>query len=338
MTESRSILPRPWRRMLASFGVALALLAGCGGDTTTVDPFVPQRLMFFGDETSLLVRDGADKGRRYGINGLNSDDVFDCRANPTWSQWLASTYGMLFEACPYDGNDDITAAPTATEFKAIQRAQLDHRAADLAGQVDAQLADTTASGGVTSQDMAAVMVGTHDIVEVYEALVDRAEYSRAGAQAELDRRGALVAAQVNRLAERGARVLITTVPRLDRTPYGRARIAASSAQANVLVALSDAFNARLRRNILQDGTKIGLVMADDLILAMTRSPTSYGLVTDGVTVPACSVTPLTACTADTLVSGAADRNNLWADDRHLGPVGHRQLGQLFTSRAINNPF
>lgn len=326
------------RRLAASAGLALALLAGCGGGTSTVDPFIAERVLVFGDESGLLVPSGADKGRRWGINGLTDADVFDCRLNPTWAQTLAATYGLHFEACPYTAGADITQPGNVTVFKASARAAENATAADLAAQVTAQLDDTSAGGGITDRDMAAVMVGTHDLVAVYEAMVDRGEYSLSGAKRELDRRGALVAAQVNRLAELGARVLVTTVPRLDHTPYGRARRAGNGSQGDIQRELSDAFNARLRRDILQDGSKIGLVMADDLVLAIMRSPANYSLSSDGATVPACNVTPLPSCTIDTLVDDAADRLNLWADPLHLGPVGHRQLARQFVARAVNNPF
>lgn len=336
MTDTRIAL---LCRLGAPAGLALALLVGCGGGTSTVDPFIAQRLITFGDESGLLVKEGADKGRRYGINSLNSDSVFDCRANPTWTQSLAGTYGLLFEACPYRAVDDITKPPTETTFNALQRTEFGKGAQDLAQQITDQVNDTTAQGGVTDQDLTAVMVGTNDLVQVYEALTDRGEYTVASAKTELDRRGALVAAQVNRLANLGARVLITTVPRLDHTPYGRARIAASSAsQAGVMRSLSDAFNARLRRDILQDGSKIGLVMADDLILAIQQEPAIYSLTTGGATEAACTVSPATACTTSTLTTDAAPRGNLWSDGLHLGPVGHRQLAQQFISRALNNPF
>jgi outer membrane lipase/esterase len=48
---------------------------------------------------------------------------------------------------------------------------------------------------------------------------------------------------------------------------------------------------------------------------------------------------VTACTTATLVAGAvAPANYLWANDRLLGPNGHRLLGNLALSRAANNPF
>jgi hypothetical protein len=48
---------------------------------------------------------------------------------------------------------------------------------------------------------------------------------------------------------------------------------------------------------------------------------------------------VTACTTATLVTGAdTTANYLWANDRLLGPNGHRLLGNLALTRAANNPF
>ena len=75
------------RRTLAGAmsALALALLAACGGGTTTYDPFVPTRVLAFGDESSALNPDGT----RYGVNGLDAKGNVDCNLEPLWVQSVA---------------------------------------------------------------------------------------------------------------------------------------------------------------------------------------------------------------------------------------------------------
>lgn len=320
---------RTLRRWLALAAGAATLLVGCGGGTSQVDPFIPERLITFGDESGLLVASGDQKGRHYGMNGLDSDAAFNCTLLPTWSQWLASHYGFVFEACP----------GTATEFKAVQRAESGVGAEQLAAQVQAQID----GGGFTTSDLAAVMVGTKDIIDTYERI--GVDLTQVQAEALLAQRGELVAAQVNRMVDLGVKVIVSTVPRIDHTPYGVAKETGTPGQAKVLRTLSESFNGAVRFNIVQDGSLVGLVLADDLVLGMFTNPTNYAL-TD-VKQAACSTASVLDCllqavanstvtpalTVDSKISGY-----LWADDRHLGVVAQRQIGLSFVSRAANNPF
>ena len=85
-------------------------------------------------------------------------------------------------------------------------------------------------------------------------------------------------------------------------------------------------------------------LADDIVAAMNKFPTSYLASPYNVTVPACTSTKLTDCvltddtTTTTLVSGASSTSHLWASDRHLGPVAYAQIASQAISRAVNNPF
>lgn len=306
-------------RCLSLFRAGLAacaslVLASCGGGTTQVEPFVPDRYIAFGDELSAFEPDG----RKYGVNAFNTAaTAYDCTLNPLWIQTVASLYGFGFAQCP-------TAAGNTT---AVSRAAPNARVAELTLQVDAQ-----AAAGITGKDLATVLVGTHDVREIYESRGTAAE-STLIAQAR--ERGVLIAGQVNRLVSLGAKVVVSTAPDMGLTPYG---VAKGASDAALLSRLSAALNGGIRVEILQDGRFVGLVLADEFVQTAVRYPYIYGL-GDGeaVTKGACSVA-LPDCNSTTLVTGANAETWLWADGLRLGNLAHRQLGGQAATRAQNNPF
>jgi outer membrane lipase/esterase len=121
--------------------------------------------------------------------------------------------------------------------------------------------------------------------------------------ADLRGRGERLAAQVNRLTDLGVKVIVSTVPDMGLTPFAIAQKAAftDTDRAALLTRLTAALNGRLRVNILNDGRFVGLVLADEMVQVMNKSPVSFGL-TDAVT-PICT-TPLPDCTSKTLVTSA----------------------------------
>jgi phospholipase/lecithinase/hemolysin len=199
------------------------------------------------------------------------------------------------------------------------------RASDLVLQVDAQVG----AGGFPPDSLATVLMGTHDVLELF------ARYPGA-AEAELivlaQQRGELIAAQINRMVALGAKVIVSTVPDLGLSPYGLAQGADNAA---VLSRLTAALNGRIRVNILNDGRYIGLLLADEFVQIAARSPGTYALT--NVTTAAC-VAALPDCTTATLSAADAPTAWLWASDRLMGPGGHRQLGALAIARARSNPF
>jgi outer membrane lipase/esterase len=312
---------RGTRGAIAALGAALA--ASCGGSTEPIEPFVPQQVIVLGDETNLLTVDG----KRYGVNGLDTNGAFDCRLLPVWTQMVAGAWGYVFDQCNPDG---------LASTRGVMRAAFNAKAADLDAQIDAQLA----AAAPTSKDLYTVLVGMHDIIELYEQYPGPKECDSDTGQnppleQEVRSRGTHVAQQINRLIELGARVIVSTVPDLGLSPYGLAREAASPGQSALITCLTAAFNARVRVDIIQDGRYVGLVLTDDLIPLMAEKPANYGLA--NVTDAACT-TAVPDCTTQTLVAGANATNYLWADDRRLGPVAHSQLYQLAVTRAQRNPF
>jgi len=307
--------------------VALAGLTACGGGTSQYDPFIAQRVIAFGDETSALT----STGQNYSINGTtSSDDGFgnlaytvNCNGNPIWVQSLAGFYGFVFAECNTSNNPST---------QAVMRAQAGAEVADIQVQIDAQIA----AGGFRDKDLVSMLAGANDIIELYQQFPGRSEEDLT---VELRARGKQLALQVNRLVDFGTKVIVATVPDMGLTPYARKQQLEfdDTDRAAMLSRLTAAFNEGLGVNIVLDGRYVGLVQADLRTQAMVRSPLSFGL--NNVSSGACLATAeLPDCTTQTLADGATATTWMWADDLHLSYAGHAQLASLAVDRARRNPF
>jgi outer membrane lipase/esterase len=290
----------------------LAWLASCGGGTTQIEPFVPQRVIYIGDETVGLLPDGT----RYGINVLEGA-VINCAQFPIWTQQVAANFGFTTDYCGGGAFGVTRATPNAM-------------AADIEGQISAQIA----ASGVGPKDLFIVMVGMNDIIELYEQFAGPKTCTNNNTvdtplETELARRGSQVAAQVNRIIDGNGRLIVSTVHDLGYTPYALARN-----DSTLLSCMTAVFNARVRVDPIQDGRFWGLVLADDDTIAVARTPSTIGA--SNVTDAACTVAPPN-CTTATLVTPEAT-SYLWATDRHFGPLFHNLLANQAITRARNNPF
>ena len=324
------------RRMALATGVAAAALlaAGCGGGGSQASKFQAQRVLAFGDETSVIVDvNGDGNGSKYGINGTvsSTDATIDCRFDALWVQVVANRYGLVFPQC--------NPGPTPVSAPASRiRAAFGAKAADLGAQIDAQLGESAFAGG----DLATVLVGLNDVLAQY------AQYPSIGEaqlSANLDAAGAEIGRQVNRLADSGVRVLVATVPDAGITPFAVAeKIAnADTDRGALLTRLTARLNAALRATMQNDGRKIGLILLDEQVSAIGKFTGLNGF-TNSVQ-GACDLSrsalvppSVLDCTDLSLVAGATSASYLWADDRHLSPGGQQLLGNTAVSRAENNPF
>lgn len=316
--SSKHQLSQGVRRLAMILGVAMLGIGGCGGGSQVVD-FDPQRVLAFGDETSLINADGS----KYTINAVDDDGAPDCAANPVWTQSLAARLGLVFAEC----NPDAVAEPQGRML-----ATHGAKAADVASQVDGFLAADT----VLESDLATMLVGVNDIRELY------AQYpalSESEIVRQLTARGEAYAEQINRVARAGAAVVVLTVPDLGRSPFGIAETAAhtDTDRGALLRTFTDAFNGGMRLKIINDGRLIGLAFADEELRRVLRFPGLYGF--NEVESPACADTAaLPACTSETLVTSAQADSWLWADGVHFGPGFHVRLRSIAESRVRNNPF
>ena len=307
------------RGALATFlaALCLGLVAACGGSTSQVEPFVPKRLLVFGDDTSALTQ----TGRKYGVNGLNDNGNLDCASQPLWVQSMAALYGFEFAECN----------PSSAEPKAYMRAFAGARVADVAAQVEAQVA----AGGFREKDLATVLAGSNDILDLYAQYPGRSVESLTD---EARVRGELLAGVVNRLVGLGVKVIVSDLPDMGLSPYARAQKALDPTgldRAALITRLGQAFSSQLGVKVILDGRYIGLVQAQLRFNSIGISPGSFGLtnISDGI----CTVA-LPNCTTATLLTDAKPATYLWADDTRLSPGGHTQLATLAIDRARRNPF
>jgi len=333
MSSKVTHLPARARRLgaLAAAALLSAVLSGCGGGQQVVK-FEPRRVLAFGDEASVI----SPSGTKYSVNGFSatSPTTLDCATNPIWVQYLATAFGLVFPQC----NPAAVAAPLSRIYAAAGA-----KSADVKTQIDQKLAVDDFSGS----DLVTVLAGSNDILAQY------ALYNGSNEEAlktTLEQAGAALAAQVNRVAEAGGKVLVSTVPDLGLTPFAVAEAADPTKgpdRAPLLSRLTERFNAKLRLGIINDGRKIGLMLSDELFQSMVKFPGSYSFV--NVTLPACTgvtgTAPVLTCTAatlrpaDTTVTTAATALNfLWADNIQPTYGGHLRLGQLAETRARGNPF
>lgn len=314
---------------MALGALSLSVVAACGGGDR-VEPFSPTRMLSFGDESSVVVDSNNDaNGFKYTINAktTTTDPVtgvvtttLDCGANAIWVQYVAATFSFALPQC----NPNAVANPASRLYAAPGA-----MAADLGAQIDTHLLSDTFSG----TDIVTVLIGANDVLAQYALFVGDNE---AALTAALEAAGSSVAAQVNRIGTLGGKVIVATVPDMGLTPFA---IAEGADRAALLTRLTAAFNDALRGEIINDGRMIGLVLADETIQTAAKFPSLYSLA-DWTSV-ACDSTQaatLLDCTSLTLVANASAGTWLWADATHLSPAGHRFIGQLAQTRAVNNPF
>jgi len=303
---------------LVLLAAAAAMLAGCGGGSSQIEPFAPTRIMAMGDEASYLTAEG----KKYAVNAVDDTTLaLKCQNNPIWVQALATQFGLVFPQC----NPDNVATP-----KGIMYARPGAKVDGVKAQIDQQFS----AGGFTSKDLVAILVGSNDLIDLYRQFPAQ---NRDTLLASAGERGRALADQVNRVANAGGRVLVVTLPDLGLTPYAAKEKATKTDtdRAALLSALTQAFNSQMRLNVINDGRMIGLVLGDEMTQAIAKYPEGFGYA--NITVGACKVA-LPDCTTKTLLDTASADTWLWADDYWLGNGGQNRLGLLAQTRARNNPF
>jgi outer membrane lipase/esterase len=299
---------------------SLALLSSCGGGTSE-RTFFANRVISFGDETSVINPDGS----KYSVNALlaGSTTLVDCTANPIWIQALATSYGLVFPQCPGTSSID----DPVSRIYAFNGALV----ADLGTQIDAALNN----GGFTDQDMVTVLIGQNDVIQQFK------QYPAIGEEQlliNLVAAGTELANQVNRIAALGPRVLISTIPNVGLTPFGGDRSPGSTDSNPALLGrLSARFNDALLANLTNNGHVIGLIQLDQYLLTEDNLRIAGGGSYNDTTDASCAVA-LPKCNTNTLTASAVGQVWLWADTLHLSQYGQQNLGSLATTVAFNNPF
>lgn len=313
--------------------VSALLLSSCGGggQSSQTKRFKPARLIVFGDESSLLLPGStstAIDGRKYTNNGFSTGTTtLDCSAHPIWVQRLAVEYQLVFAECNPGG-----VTPTA-QMRAIAGGKVD----DVKSAVDAFLASTPGNKPVPT-DLITMMVGTNDIIEVYTSVTTSA-LTQDAAVAEIQRRGELLAAQINRLTNDSntlGRVIYSTVPRVSLTPFGRSK---PSDDQSLLQLLTDSFNNSMRGQVRINGRSLGFLNTSQTFTNVADDVNDGGRPNEiiNVSVPVCTVAIL-SCTPLTLVTGGTIFNYLWADDTRFSFAGHIFIGDDAVNLATSLPW
>ncbi|MEP6503050.1 MAG: SGNH/GDSL hydrolase family protein [Betaproteobacteria bacterium] len=307
--------------------VAVAALASCGGGTYQVTAFVPARILSFGDESSKLV--GA-QGLKYSINGLSTaTNLVDCTINPLWVQVLANSYSLVYANC----NVEAVATPGAVDLSTLQAT-----VGDLVDQVNAFQSGDTFNGN----DLVTIWAGEYDVINGYKA---NGSGDQATLLGDMQAAGATLADAVNAIAATGAKVILLTMPDMGMSPFAYAEQQRGDFDRQKLLSdMSGAFNLGLRSNILNDGSKIGLVLVDDYTRNAIRSPGSFSLISLPNQSYAClDSAPLPTCNQETInvdpsTGVQPTASFLWADPTHLAPTAHNYIGNQAVGRAHSNPF
>jgi hypothetical protein len=348
------IKARMLRRSGLALCVALAALSGCGGGSRKVD-FVPTRIVAFGDESSVIVAgSGALDAKKYSVNFYDTTtSAVNCLTYPIWTQYLAGTFGLAFKECPGTTLQGTAAA------NSVSLATVGGTSGSVVTALQQYLANGTNGQPAADHDLVTVLVGQQDVLDAYAALgASPAQSAVDAAVVAIQANAQALAAQINVVAQSGPPVIVSTIPNVAITPFGRQQSAAGSA---ILSRLSQAYNDKLTLSLINDGHLIGLVNGETEVQNMTSTngnPNGYGIANDNIGVAACA-SPATAAllncnsngtavfdaTANNLVqtplaSGATQlvTTYLWAGDTQLGPVAHSRLGLIAESRAKNNPF
>jgi phospholipase/lecithinase/hemolysin len=317
----------PLRRGCAAVAAGL-LLASCGGGETVVDPFVPTRVLAFGDELSTIEADG----RKHSINAFKqttaangtvteSTTELDCTRNPVWTQSVATSFGLPFDRC----------LGTATEARSQMLARAGQKVADLAAQIAA-----VQGAALNEDDLALVMLGMHDVLELYAQYPTR---TRAELVAAAEARGVALGQQINALALRGPAVVVLTTLDLGLTPFAlnENTTTGDNTRAALLTQLTAALNDSMSVTLINDGRLIGLGLPDIDLQTVVKFPSSFAFT--NVVGAACRAdAPLPGCTTATLATDATATGWLWADNLRPGPVMQSRMAAAAETRARTNPF
>jgi hypothetical protein len=335
-------LNRVWARRVRRAALALcaaAVLSACGGGDRS-EPFVPGRIFAFGDEMSVLdTTTVPGQTLKYSVNGFNTTDTSkpDCAVNPLWIQTLANNYSMGFKECP----------GAYTNLSAVTRAKVGAKVVD----VQAQVAQYLAGDSPVGNDLVTFLVGSHDVIDTYEAW-KAGTLSHDAAVQQVKDAAVLLAAQVHAVIQQsGAAVLIATVPYLSGSPYAIAAETALPGSIALIDELVTAFNDALISSDVGGGSKglasygytgreYGLIQNSTSwikALATSTHDTSRSYSTRAMCLASA---PLPTCTANTLdtANGADVTLWAWADATRPGPLFHTNVGNRAVTLAKALPF
>lgn len=343
--------------------LAAVTLASCGGGTQA-KKFVPESLVVFGDEFSLITSDGvagvsANEGATYGVAKFESGSAgpYDCESHYNWVMLFADSIGFKFtNECNklLSGRPELKTAVMLANDPVDVRVDSDESVnlAYMNASADAISARMQANLSLLNKGtLVTVNAGRADIVKAYRAYL-ASPTSLSVLTGQLEQAGRRFARSLKPVVNTGARVLLILSPGLGESPLAKADTVKLVDNKAAMKALSMAFNAglELEAATVATGQQLGLVRLDqvqDLFVNQFNlygTGNAYGLV--NIDSPACASPAQSAplCLDSALVttdaaSGAAEAY-LWADATHVGNTS--AMRQLFTSyvsgRLAAQPF
>lgn len=347
-----------FRRVLLSLACATATLLAACGSGSTVDPFVPTRIIVFGDAFSDV---GQSDGKKYTVN--------DGSPANTVIEKFAANFGFSATTAVASGALANTGAFSYAQGNARVESSIGSAGAtvpSVAGQIDQFLAS---SNTFAVNDLVVITAGIGDISANVMRYLSYAGLTGADASltaalggaitkdqmsANIAQAGVDLANQVVRLTQRGAKhVLVVGAYNLGRSPW-----AIDIGQQSLLQDAStgiqspcNSFNCRLAISLFDAGLSGNSVLLVDvaafvnLLTGTTATGVSdtylnYGL--KSATIPVCTVKDpgsgigtgagqlnsllCDASNATSTVAGATYNQHAFADRLYFTPAANRLIG------------
>lgn len=334
--------------------LAVATLASCGGGTQA-KKFVPESMVVFGDEFSLIKPSGAT----YTV-GQYKDDVappYSCALHPTWVMYFADALGFSFS----NECSDWPAKPHTAVMLANDPQDVSINKADPTDSASmASVATAVNNAGVNAvlttinnnlgllndTTLVTVSVGRAEIVRAYQSyLASPDSATLSSLVSSLDALGKNFSAGLRPVIQRGARVMLVLTPNLGASPLAKADAANKDRNQAAMQALSKAFNegVELGASIAGfTGQQVSLVRLDQMADVIAANPATYTLTdvdnmacaTPAASAPLCKID----ATSSELSVADADTTHMWADATHLTTRAQATMGTLAYSAFTRNPF
>jgi GDSL-like Lipase/Acylhydrolase len=299
---------------------AVASLSACGGASSTVNPFVPTRVIGLGDAYNDV---GSDNSGHAPFTVTGTGGV------STVVEQVAALFGVGSSGT-FVGAGTYTNLPASGVFSyAVGGALINSGADSLADQI-VRLNDDV-GGAFTSSDLIVIAAGTQDI---------KATYTTFGAETA----AGLLEAQVKILLGKGAKHILILQPlELSVTPYARANNIAVDVTLSPTVKFNSKISGELYDYVSRQGLSYNPVIYGSAFSSTFNTyaqTTPYLEFSTSTQVPYCTSTA--PSTDPALMSGCSKRvgdstvydTTLFADNLNLTPAGNRWVAQyLYNATA-----
>jgi hypothetical protein len=299
---------------------AVASLSACGGASSTVNPFVPTRVIGLGDAYNDV---GSDNSGHAPFTVTGTGEV------STVVEQVAALFGVGSSGT-FVGAVTYTNLPASGVFSyAVGGALINSGADSLADQIVSLSADV--GGAFTSSDLIVIAAGTQDI---------KAHYTTTDAETA----AGLLEAQVKILLGKGAKHILILQPlELSVTPYARANNIAVDVTLSPTVKFNTKISGELYDYVSRQGLSYNPVIYGSAFSSTFNTyaqTTPYLEFSTSTQVPYCTSTPPSTDPAS--MSGCSKRvgdstvydTTLFADNLNLTPAGNRWVAQyLYNATA-----